>query len=135
MAELPVMDIFPRSMMAGVPITELFPNMRALQVKPGLRSRIYIDDIRTISAEKVENEEDLEDKDDGKGKGDMKVNPGRGREKRPEGTREKEREPETKVERDGKDEPEGVTRARPTGAHTPRGRIKELPPCLTHLKS
>ena len=120
MAGLPVMDIFPRSMMAGVPITELFPNMRALQVKPGLRSRIYIDDIRTISAEKVENEEDLEDKDDGKGKGDMKVNPGRGREKRPEGTRGKEREPEPKVERDGKDDPEGVTRARPTGANTPK---------------
>ena len=99
---------------------ELFPHMRALQVKPGLRSRIYMDDIRTISADIAEDEEVLEDKDDGKDKGDKKFTPGRGREKRPEGTRGKEREPETKVERDGKDEPEGVTRARPTGAHTPK---------------
>ena len=42
----------PRTMRNGDPITELYPNMQSLKVKPGLMTKFYIDDIRTISTEK-----------------------------------------------------------------------------------
>ena len=96
--------------------------MQSLKVKPGLMTKFYIDDIRTISTEKDENVEDLEDDVEGKGRDNMKVHLRTGKEKRSEGDKEKEREPEPITERDGKEEPEGMTRTRPMGVQTPKRR-------------
>ena len=78
-------------MRSGDPITELYPNMQSLNVKPGLLTKFYIDDIRTVSAEKDEKEEDLEDDDEGKDKDHKGVHSRTGKEKRPMGAKEKEK--------------------------------------------
>ena len=79
---MPTTDIFPRSMMAGVPITDLFPSMRQFRMKPDMMSRIYVDDIRII-----ENEEDLEDKEDEKEQSDKRAGQRMRQEKRQERNR------------------------------------------------
>ena len=107
---MPTMDIFPRSMMAGVAITDLFPSMRAFRTKPDMMSRIYVDDIRII-----ENEEDLEDKDDEKEQSDKRAGQRMRQEKRQERNRGNE-----------KDDPEGVMRSKSSGSntHTPKKKYK-----------
>ena len=107
---MPTMDIFPRSMMAGVPITDLFPSMSQFRMKPDMMSRIYVDDIRII-----ENEEDLEDKDDEKEQSDPRAGQRMRQEKRQERNRGSER-----------DDPEGVMRSKPSGSntHTPKRKDK-----------
>ena len=45
---LPTLDMFPRSILAGTPVTELFPGLRAFKVKPNVLARYYVDDVRIL---------------------------------------------------------------------------------------
>jgi hypothetical protein len=94
------MDIFPRIILAGVAMTDLFPNMRAFRTKPDMMSRFYVDDLRI-----VEKKEDQEERDDEKEQSDPRAGQRIRQENRQERGRGNER-----------DDPEGLMRPRPSGS-------------------
>ena len=104
-------------MRGGDLITELYPNMNPLNVKPGLFTKFYIDDVRTCTAEK---DEDPENDNEEKEKDHTEVHSKKDKEKRP--TRAQEKEPEPKAETEDKEEPEKINKIRPMGVLTPRRR-------------
>ena len=59
---MPTLDIFPRSILAGVTVTDLFPSMRAFRMKPNMMARYYVDDVRIV--EKKEGQEDRDDENE-----------------------------------------------------------------------
>ena len=65
---LPTLDMFPRSILAGVAVTDLFPSMRAFKMKPNMMARYYVDDVRIL--EKKEGPEKKDDENRGTERGD-----------------------------------------------------------------